>query len=133
MLSTTKNSTSVKWRIIAIVYFFFLVAATHTPQKRMPESLDLFGLDKILHVVAYAILTVLFMRAAGTGRPLLYRVVSVVVILGIAGIDEYTQTYVGRTCSVHDWLADIAGISLALFCLMCLKGRKCQRSVAPNL
>lgn len=81
----------------------------------------------------YAILTVLFMRATGTGRPLLYYIVSVVVILGIAGIDEYTQTFVGRTCSVYDWLADVAGISLALFCLTCLKSRKHRRSVAPNL
>ena len=112
MLSTTKNSTSVKWRIIAIIYCFFLMAATHIPQEQMPEKLDLFGIDKILHVVAYAMLTVLFMRAAGTGRPLLYYIVTVVVILGIAGIDEYTQRYVNRTCSVYDWLADVVGISL---------------------
>lgn len=99
----------------------------------MPESLDLFGIDKILHIVAYAILTVFFMCAMGTGRPLLYYIVTVVVILGIAGIDEYTQRYASRTCSVYDWLADVVGISLALFCLKCLKGQKYRRYVAPNL
>ena len=133
MLSTTKNSTSAKWFIIAIAYCLFLMAATHIPQERMPESLGLFGIDKILHIVAYAILTVLFMRAVGTGRLLLYYIVTVAVILGIAAIDEYTQRYVSRTCSVYDWLADVVGISLALFCIKYLKGRKCQRSVAPNL
>lgn len=133
MLSMSKNSTSTKWFIIVMVYCFFLIAATHIPQERMPEKLDLFGIDKILHIVAYAILTVLSMRAVGTGRPLLYYIVSVVVILGIAGIDEYTQRYVSRTCSVYDWLADATGISLALFCLTCLKRRKYRKSVAPNL
>ena len=38
---------------------------------------------------------------------------------GYAAFDEWLQQFVGRTMSLGDWLADVAGIILATFWLIC--------------
>ena len=69
-------------------------------------------LDKVVHFTAFAILATLLATTwqvtAGhlTGRHL--AVVWFVLVL-YAAFDEWTQTLVGRECSIWDWTADALG------------------------
>jgi len=72
--------------------------------------------DKIIHFVLYSLLALLgtwcFRGARGdlTTRFLIGWAV-IYVIYGAA--DEWLQSYVQRTASVGDWLADVCGIAAA--------------------
>ena len=133
LLDKKKHSVSVRLLITMIVYAVVLVTLTHIPQDRMPSMLDGFHIDKLLHAGAYAGLTALLMLSVGLNRSWMYYVAAFLLILIIAGIDEYTQVYVGRTSSVFDWLADALG-SIAVFitllkCTIKSKKGSCEISV----
>ena len=49
-----------KWLTIAILFTAIVVLVTHIPQEIMPERLQVRGLDKIEHFVAYGAITILF-------------------------------------------------------------------------
>ncbi len=115
LLDKPKNSVRVGLLITTIVYFVVLVTLTHIPQGRtLSKLLDECHIDKMLHVTAYAVFTALLMLSVGLSRSWVYYAAAFLLILIIAGIDEYTQVYVGRTNSIFDWLADAFG-SLAVF------------------
>ena len=90
-----------------------LFVLTHIPQQRVPFELEVFSLDKVLHVLAYGLLTFLALKSLQAPGPLIC--VALVLILSLfGGLDEYTQTFVGRRGSLMDWLADLVGITLVL-------------------
>lgn len=65
--------------------------------------------DKIYHVLAFAGLAL----PVSTLRPG-WLLVAVPAFAAFGGMIEIMQPYVGRECSVNDWLADLAGISLGV-------------------
>lgn len=72
------------------------------------------GLDKILHMAAYALLGFLFFRALASGRPSKnHNILLILSILfsGLYGLgDEFHQSFVsGRVAETADALADLAG------------------------
>jgi VanZ like family len=68
------------------------------------------GVDKVVHVVLFAVLA-LTGRWAGIGRSVL-----ATVLVGYAAISEVLQgvTALDRSASVADWVADVAGILAGL-------------------
>jgi VanZ family protein len=98
---------------IAGMYWLVLFAATHYP--RQIPGLDTGHLDKVVHFSAYAVLAFVVAAActARVGRLGWSALLALVLGLAIYGaLDELTQALVNRSCSVYDWLADVAGATV---------------------
>lgn len=87
---------------------------SHIPGEHKLQVLSLFGVDKVLHMLAYAIIAGLALYAVK--GPLGWKVyLGLLISMAAFGwVDEYTQEFVGRTCSVYDWAADIMGSLMAI-------------------
>ena len=75
--------------------------------------------DKVYHVLAFAGLAfpISFLRPG-------WLLIAVPVFAAFGGLIELIQPYVGRECSLADWLADLGGIVLGVGCgrIMALAG-----------
>ncbi|MBN1960169.1 MAG: VanZ family protein [Deltaproteobacteria bacterium] len=105
------------WRLLPAILWagalFF-----QSSQTTLPSSFFLFkGSDKVLHVIAYAILAVFVY--IGLPKFCSYPTIIAFSFSAIYAIsDEIHQAFVpGRTCDIYDWLADIIGalIGIAFF------------------
>jgi len=104
---------------------FFFSAQPSLPS--VPGRWDLL-LKKGMHVVAYGILTALYLRALrGSGRDeRMIRVASVVLAVTYAMSDEYHQTFVpGRNGTLVDVAVDGVGILIATALDWCFVRRGC--------
>jgi len=99
---------------VALFAMAGLLILTHTPPKYMPDGLDRFDLDKILHLLAYGLLTSLMIMAIKPPRTWSLRSGLIVVLLVLAITDETTQAFVGRCTSNADLMADIIGMFIAM-------------------
>ncbi len=103
---------------VLTVYWALLFAATHVP--RLQPILVLRYSDKLLHAVAFAVLSFLFALAWSLRGPFGWRqFLAVLAILAVyAAFDEATQPLVQRTADRLDWIADVAGAlgGLAIYC-----------------
>jgi VanZ family protein len=86
---------------------------THIPQQALPVLLQMNGLDKVLHALAYGIITLLFILSFRVSHNSIFNLIPLFTILAFAAVDEVTQNFVGRTASLYDWIADFAGIVFA--------------------
>lgn len=112
------------YRRVLPAYWVFLFCSTHLPQAQLPKEVP--QADKLVHFVAFGLLGFLFWRCAESiERNLSARFVWIAFLtLGMyAALDEYLQQFVNRTTSLTDWLADLAGIALALIVLEVLRRR----------
>ncbi len=99
----------------------------------LPADADaptLIGLDKLKHAGAFLVLTVLA-RASWPALALWP------VVLGLAGFGALIEiaqavTGWGRTASVADMLADLAGVGLALALLVFMKSRRKRTGSNPS-
>jgi len=86
----------------------------HIPIKA-PVSLA-GGSDKLAHFVLYATLAMLggLSLKSSSSRVRRIRTLAVwaVVYAAYGAVDEYLQPFVGRTCSLADWVADVCGITV---------------------
>lgn len=86
---------------------------THAPPARLP---NFHVRDLLLHFVGYFVLGGIFwlcLLAFGVRRR--RRILTVLLVLAAYGaFDELTQPIFGRTASVADWAADMAGTAAAL-------------------
>jgi VanZ family protein len=102
-------------RTLAIVYFIVLFIGTHIPLDRVEELAS--ANDKWIHYGAYAVLTVLVLTGweltIGLLQPKHYFAVWLAGVL-YGAFDEASQTPVGRTCDMNDWMADVLGIICGL-------------------
>jgi len=81
---------------------------THLPPSDLPKT---HVSDKLAHFAVYALLGTLLGIAIGRRWSWLGGAVVVTTIGLIYGaIDELTQPLFGRSCSIHDWYADAAGV-----------------------
>lgn len=95
------------WIVLAIL--------THIP---VPQSApQIRNLDKLIHLLIYFPLGLLLPTCRVRGCQSGWVCVLVIALYGI--IDELWQIPVGRTASVLDWLADLAGASLG--CLVVIR------------
>lgn len=89
-------------------------------QPKLPPLPGLAGIDKIQHLAAYMVLGLLLYRATA-GIPLMrMRQYAQSFLIGAlyGASDEYHQSFIpGRQMSGKDWLADIAGLAIALLAI----------------
>ena len=98
--------------VALVIYWFALFTATHLPGGTVSLRI---GLDKVLHLTAYAGLGGLFMLVAQfrgrlnrTGYLRLW-----VILTAFAAVDELSQFAVPlRTPQLGDWIADALGVAI---------------------
>lgn len=105
-------------------YWVLLFIVNHRP---MPPgfALPVSWADKAAHMVAYFTLAMLggwHQRRVGRRRTAAWLITWGCIYAAYAALDEWLQPFVGRTLSLGDWLADIAGIAAAML-LLALKRR----------
>jgi len=98
-----------------IALWIGMFVATHIPVRAI-GVLHFRHADKLVHAGLYALLTILGgRRLKMSGRSVATRSLlswgGVYAAYGV--LDEWLQSYVGRSMSFSDWLADVVGISIA--------------------
>src|SRR4030042_3775122 len=104
---------NVKWLVILFIFAAIVFSFTHIPHHLLPVLLQMNGLDKVLHALAYGIITFLFILSLRVSHNSMFNLILLLTILAFAAVDELTQNFVGRTVSLYDWIADFAGIVFA--------------------
>ncbi|MCC6579839.1 MAG: murein biosynthesis integral membrane protein MurJ [Phycisphaeraceae bacterium] len=103
----------IKW--LLAVYWLAMVAATHWPRLVLEingRDIGDLGLDKLIHLAAYAVLTVLALLAQ---KPQHREWTLTAVVLFTLGVcDEWSQQFVLRQVSFGDAAANIFGVLLAI-------------------
>ena len=120
-LNGTKPRRSHRRLWVWLGYWFGLFVITHTPVVG-GGRLSFDYADKIIHFTLYFLLAwlggkYLFVAGQTPSTPRLIAYAG--LFAGYAAFDEWLQQFVGRTMSLGDWLADVAGIILATFWLIC--------------
>jgi VanZ family protein len=105
---------NIKWLKITILVTALLLVLTHIPQDMIPSTLRKGGIDKLEHALAYGVITLLFLISIRTSLTIRSALLLVLVVSFIGVFDEITQTFVNRTASVNDFIADIIGILCVL-------------------
>jgi len=114
-----KLSRSKTALILLVVYWVAIFVLTHIPLKHISFLVTKVNVsDKILHFIAYFMLSFLLWIALSQSQKLKRRKSRVWWILFLiffyALLDEWLQMYVGRSPSVYDFIADISGAITAL-------------------
>ena len=98
----------IAWSVTG-VYWAALFVATHLPPTRLPKTRIT---DTPAHFTSYAILAALLLWSLHFTRLSLraaaWWVIGIGLVYGV--IDEILQIFVGRICSLSDWLADASGV-----------------------
>jgi hypothetical protein len=99
-----------------ILYWPTLFVLSHIP---VPQFVREAGVsDKCLHFLAYLILVFLFWFAVKPTRKVNWRRLTawwiLLVVAGYGAADELIQRYVGRTCDIEDFAANLVGIIAGL-------------------
>ncbi|MFQ5806151.1 MAG: VanZ family protein [Phycisphaerae bacterium] len=92
-----------------------MFCATHFPRPKLPGQIP--SEDKLVHFVAFGVLAFLFWRGAESFKRKLSNHFVLFVVVGLivfSAVDEYLQQFVNRGTSLADWLANLAGIAVAL-------------------
>lgn len=100
--------------IVALLATAGLLVLTHIPQTYMPDNLNRFDFDKVLHVFAYGVLTGLMILAIKPPRGLIAKLGVLIALVLLAIADESTQAFVGRCTSSMDLAADMIGMFMAM-------------------
>jgi VanZ family protein len=121
---------NIKWLLIAVLFTAIVILLTHIPEDATPSVLQIGGLDKLAHSVAYGAITFLFILSLRTFPSLLSSSLLFFTILAVGTIDELTQPFVNRTASLVDWLADAIGVAVTL--LLFIYSKHAKRQVQPK-
>ena len=104
---------NIKWLVILFFFTVMVLTFTHIPQQVLPVPLQMNGLDKVFHALAFGIITFLFILSFRVSHNSMFNLIPLLTIVALAVVDELTQNIVGRTASLYDWIADLAGIVFA--------------------
>ena len=116
------NYFDIKWLVFAITFTATIILLTHIPQEVMPTRLQTSGLDKLEHVMAYGLITFLFILSPRNSYSMLSASLLFFAVLVVGAIDELTQPFVNRIASFTDWLANVIGIVTVL--LLSIVGKR---------
>jgi len=97
----------------------------------MPDRLQVSGLDKLEHVIAYGVITLLFILSLKNSFSVFSAMILFFAISTVGAVDELTQPFVNRVASPIDWLADIIGIVAVLFSSLYVISSR--RQASPNV
>lgn len=108
------NYFDIKWLALAVAFTAIVLLLTHIPKEAMPPRLQENPHDKLHHVIAYGVITFLFILSLKvSSTPFLFSLLFFAILaIGIA--DEVTQPLVNRTASLADIAANIIGIVTVL-------------------
>ncbi len=116
----TKHLPFIK-KVVAVLYCCLIVFLSHQPTLPV-ISLEITYLDKIFHIIEYAVAGILFFNAWGVDKPT--RIYIFLFLTFFAMSDEIHQLFVlNRQCSVYDFVADIIGIGI-VYIFLGIKDRK---------
>lgn len=107
-------------------YWLLLFVLTHLP--KVPKFPGPHLSDKVVHFVAYAILTGLALASGAWGNLSLRQRVWqwVPLLLAYGAIDELLQPIVGRHADAMDFMADAAGVMVVSLVAILLPSRKAR-------
>jgi len=112
-------SSSLRQKLIIIVlllYWPIIFVLAHIPIPQLVYKAQVS--DKTLHLVVYLILVFLLWFAVSPDKKVNWSKAAVwwvfLITAGYGGIDEILQGYVGRSCDIKDFLADLVGVGLGL-------------------
>ena len=105
---------NIKSLTTAILFTAAVLVFTHLPQGTMPSPLQKDGVDTLQHILAYGVITFLFLTSLRTSPTMLSALLLFLAVSVIGAFDELTQPFVNRTASVTDLAANIVGILSAL-------------------
>lgn len=127
--STDLSAPGSSWRhlslMLLILYWLALAVGTHIP--RLPHVVSANLIDKVCHFVGFFglgfLTSIAWSMRRPADRPLNWSNFALLwLLLGIYGaIDETTQPWVGRSCELADWLADLGGLAAAMACFAATK------------
>ena len=103
-----------RWFVgMTVFYWLLLFTLTHIPGPNLPE---VEVSDKTIHFVAYALLAGMVLSSLHLLRPSsrINEPLTLLIVLAYGAFDETTQPYFNRSGEVADWLADAAGVALAV-------------------
>lgn len=104
----------LKSRWLWMAYWCALFIVMHVPMGGTSPIPIRHG-DKVIHFALYALLAWLGgRRIVLRGRPDARRILLcwVAIYTVYAALDEWLQSFVGRTASVGDWLCDVGGVGV---------------------
>jgi VanZ family protein len=115
---------------LLVLYWIALFIGTHMPMPQLPQLPE--NSDKVMHFVAYAGLSFLFLLWKSLKKPLekplaLSDILAITGIVALyANIDELLQIPVNRFCDPYDVLADWTGmfIGIVLYFIWNKAGKK---------
>lgn len=112
-----------RWGGLSAAATLCVLFLTHIPQANIGVDMTWLSLDKLLHALAYGLLAFTYMMSAQSQVNGLVLTGIVLMLASIAGLDEVTQSFVGRSSSLLDFGADMLGI------LAVVLGRRLAMSV----
>ncbi len=110
-----RRGNLLRWSPICVlgaVIFLVSYLPEQTPGFRATHKIP--GGDDLAHAVAYGLLAWLLLRSMARRGRLAAAVAALAAAAALGGMIELTQPWAGRTCSWIDWLANLAGASLAV-------------------
>jgi VanZ family protein len=107
----------------ALLWLAIILVATSIPNPDVPS---VPGGDKAAHAIMYGVLAVLVAYALAGGRSARTALVATLPLVALlAAADEWHQRFIpGRSASMDDWLADVAGAGVALLVSGAVLGRR---------
>lgn len=115
-MSLLKNPRRPRIRLVVwLAYWAFLFVIMHTPAvgTGLPR---LHHADKVGHFFFYGTLTILGawrLSISNTRAGTIVLLTWALVYISYGAFDEYLQQFVGRDMDFYDWLADLAGVTVA--------------------
>jgi VanZ family protein len=119
------SSFRPRWMLATVLSVVGVLALTHIPQEAIPRVLQENAFDKVEHVVAYGVITTLFLMSLKRPIRPAVLVLGLAALAVIGALDEMTQPYVNRTASGADYVSDLIGMAMActVFLIRGLLGR----------
>jgi len=125
----------LKWRIrlsLALIWLFTILFVTLTPGEKLPDTPDVIGFDKLVHLSMFLVLTVLWISIGNQNREKasIKKITTNYLVFGIffAILVEYLQKYIpGRSFDYWDMVANLTGGAIGAVCFYILQRKH------PNL
>ena len=118
---TRKKARTAIW----CAYWIAIFVLTHRPLGEIGKP-PFPGADKVVHFVLYfglAWIGAWRLRATHAGLQPAIFLIWALIYVAYGGIDEWLQSYVGRTRSLFVWFADVAGVATASIVVLLSKKR----------
>jgi VanZ family protein len=99
--------------LVTAAWWVLIATLTHLPPSKLPR---VPGSDKTHHFLAYAALALLLGFALMFTFPRRWWLPWAVLVVGMCygALDEVTQSWVGRTTDIEDWIADAVGTAAGI-------------------